>query len=187
MSSPLPPAPLPPAPLWLTSALYYAAWFLCVGLAARGHPWLAALSHALFGLWVIASSPGPRAHLYGALTWALGGYVIDSALTLIGVIRFPPTSLALGPSPMWMVSLWFTFGALLSAPLRSLLTRPALAVALGAIGGPVSYMGGARTGAMEVLWSAPLTAATLGAVWAGVMWGAARAWGGRGGSGGLDE
>jgi hypothetical protein len=165
---------LPAPPLWVTSALYYGAWFLCVGLAASGRPWLAAMSHAAFGAWVIMTSLHPRPHLQYALTWCASGYLIDSALTLLGVISFPSASLALGPSPLWMVSLWFTLGALLYAPLNPLLQRPTLAVALGALGGPLSYLGGARTGAMEVLLP-PLSAAlAIGAVWAGVMWVAAR-------------
>jgi len=169
MSGPLLRAP----PLWVTSALYYGAWFLCVGLAALGRPWLAAASHAAFGLWVVACAPHPRAHLRRALRWAAAGYLLDSALVALGLLRFPPHAAALAPSPLWMVSLWFTFGALLSGPLRALLRRPALAAALGAAGGPLSYLGGARTGAMEVLWATPWAALALGGVWAGVLWAAA--------------
>ncbi len=161
-------------PLWLTSALYYGAWFLCVGLAAAGRPWLAAASHIAFGLWVVSCAPAARgAQLGRALTWALAGYLLDSALVLLGALRFPPHAAALGPSPLWMASLWFTFGALLGGPLSALLRRRALAALLGAVGGPLSYLGGAKTGAMELGWPAVEVGVALAVVWAAVMWVAA--------------
>jgi len=168
-----------PLPLWLITALYYAAWIATVQLAALGAPAWGALIHVAYGVALIYLSPralrGPlwRRGLSGALL----GYGFDSALCQAGLISFPPLAqLGLGPSPLWMVSLWFTFAVLLSRELSWLLTRPALGLGLGLIGGPSSYLGGAQTGAMIIHGSSGRAALLIGLAWACVMWLASRAW-----------
>lgn len=107
-----------------------------------------------------------RARILGlALAAAAYGLSLDSLLTRSGLLHF-----AGGGSlpPAWMVGLWASFGAALTASL----SRPArwplpLLAAAAAIAGPVAYRGGAALGAIEFgpagLWPA---AAAVAAQWA---------------------
>ena len=149
---------------------YQVVWFLCIGLAARGYPVYAAFVTILYGLWSLVGSR----HVHTQLIWfsmsgALLGYIVDSALVLYGVISFPESAQLGGPSPMWMVSLWFAFASFLGGPLLWLLKRPLFVVALGGIGGPLSYIGGSKSGAMHLMDSTLQAGLIIGLAWATVM------------------
>ena len=51
-----------------------------------------------------------------------------------------------GLAPYWIVALWMLFATTLNVTFRWLQPRPALAAALGAVFGPVSYIAGAAVG-----------------------------------------
>lgn len=163
--------PLYQPPLWLITALYYVVWIGTVQLAARGLPTEGAALHFAFGvslIWLSKAERRPR--LWSrALIGSLIGYTVDSSLVLIGLISFPEQSALLGPSPVWMVSLWFTFAVLLNGSLQWLLASPALAVSLGLVGGPLSYLGGAQSGAMLTHGPTWRAALIIGLSWGVIM------------------
>ena len=99
-------------------------------------------------IWMGGAERGSRAAL--ALQSALLGYCLDSLLVLVGAMRFPLELQLGGPSPLWMVGLWFAFGASLEEALGGLRSRPLLAAVIGAAGGALAYWGGAGIGALEI-------------------------------------
>lgn len=161
-------------PLWLLSILYYLVWIGTIYLASRGFGLSATMVHLLYGiLLVITSHPPQRHHLWrrGLLACFIG-YTFDSSLVIFNLISFPTQSLMGEISPFWMTSLWFTFAILLNRELKWLLQRRTLAISLGLIGGPLSYLGGAQSGAMSVSHPPELAALVIGSGW-GVLMGLA--------------
>jgi hypothetical protein len=59
----------------------------------------------------------------------------------------------------WLVILWALFATTLNSSLRALQSRPWIAAALGAAGGPLAYYAGARLGALQFLEPAAMLAA----------------------------
>src|SRR5436190_14499843 len=78
------------------------------------------------------------------------GVVLDTALSNWGVFSYP-SSRADWVSwivPPWIIALWIGFATLPRFSLAWLARRPAAAALLGAIGGPLSFLGGVRMGAI---------------------------------------
>lgn len=133
----------------VNALLFQGFWLAAVLGAASGRPWLGpALLPAVAAIHLVAR-PGWRELVPAAVAMVLG-YGADSALVLTGLLRFPEQTLLGGPSPVWMVALWGNFGIALRASLRWLRRRRRLAAALGAIGGPMAYAGGAALGAVRL-------------------------------------
>ena len=133
--------------IWLSS--YQGVWFIGVYGVLSG--WLWAGSGALFAWGLIRSvCAGSQRQSFLSLSFesALLGYFFDSLLVLSGAISFPVAFQLGGPSPLWMVALWFAFGAAFEDGFGWLRTRPRIAVVLGALGGSIAYWGGARLGAL---------------------------------------
>jgi len=147
---------------------FYLGWFACVGGAGRGHFYLGPL--VVLGLVALHLRlvPDPRRELRLLLTAAALGYSVDTAQTIIGVIRFGAASPVWWLPPLWLLGLWFIFGTTLNVSFLWLAGRYRLAAALGAISGPMSYYAGVRLGAAE--FPHPVFSfLTLAVVWAALM------------------
>ncbi len=134
----------------LNFGLFQAAWFVAVAAAARGDVWLGVIAFSLVVL-VHLAIVGERAREVRFLIVAgLLGTVVDTVLSNCGIIAYP-SSLAAWSSwivPPWIAALWIGFATLPRFSLAWLAGRPLLAAALGAIGGPLSFLGGVRMGAI---------------------------------------
>lgn len=167
----MPPESAPASHRILNLVLYQAGWFACVLGAAHGHPIAgAALAFALTAVHV-ALSRDRFAELRLVLGAGLAGLVIDSANMHVGILRFEPSQTLLGGllAPLWIVALWMQFATLLRFSLSWMSGRPWLAATLGAIGGPLAFVGGARLGAAALhpdLWP---SIGTFAVVWATVV------------------
>lgn len=139
----------------LNAVAYQLVWFATVFGAGRGLSWagpLAALVFAALHLGVVVRDAGERRRDLALLAAAVAcGLVIDGMLLGSGAIIFAAASPALPPggAPLWMLTLWAAFALTLRHSLRTVTARPVLAALLGAIGGPLAYLGAARaTGAV---------------------------------------
>jgi hypothetical protein len=103
------------------------------------------------------------------LAAAVIGLILDSALASAGLVSFTSGVWIDGIAPHWMVGLWIAFATTLNISMRWLVTRPALAVVFGALGGPVAYCAGAKLGAIAINPSAT-TFIAIGLGWAAAMW-----------------
>lgn len=130
-------------------ALFQVVWFACVLGAARGNGWIGPLAAASFVAFELARSRERARELGFVVAAGLAGALVDSALQGLGLIAYARAGCVL-PTwlvPGWVFALWIAFATL---PLRSLswlAGRPLLAFALGAAGGPLSFLAGVRLGA----------------------------------------
>jgi len=148
--------------------LFQLGWFSCVLGAANGVAWLGpvvVLAVVIIHL-VLSLRPGPELKL---VLSAMGlGLVTDSLLLASGWLSYPGSSLIGSLAPYWIVAMWGLFATTLNVSMRWLAGRYGLAVLLGAIGGPLSYYGGQKLGAMVFLAPVPALAA-LALAWAIAM------------------
>ena len=74
------------------------------------------------------------------------GLIMDGGLARSGLAVYAADPLALpsGGPPLWILSIWAAFALTLRHSMTFLLGHPLLALLLGAIGGPLAYLGAAR-------------------------------------------
>ncbi len=147
---------------------FQIGWFACVLGAAHQLPLIGPVL-ALIILSVhlyAASDPAAEARL--VLAAVAIGLVFDPVLVVSGMLRFASGAYLQGALAPWMLAMWMLFAMTLNLSLRWLKTRPWLAAALGAVGGPMAYLGGERLGAITLHTGAAV--AVIGAGWAGAMW-----------------
>jgi len=148
--------------LLLNALLFQLGWLACV--FGAGYPPLlvaALLCLAVHLRWL--AQPG---EWRGLLAVTLFGCALDSVLLNLGVFDFAGESLLL---PAWLALLWALFASTLRHSLAWTACPWWLGSLLGAVGAPLSYLGGARLAGVELplgLWP---TLLLLGAIWAAVM------------------
>ncbi len=131
--------------------IFQIGWFACVVSASKGDVWTGAIvASALVGFHLYAVAPASQrrqqARLIG-LTCLLGT-LADSGLHGLDVLRYPTSAEAWGwpLTPPWISALWALFATLPSHSLGWLKGRRGLAFALGALGGPASFLAGTYQG-----------------------------------------
>ena len=160
-------APLDRRDLLINLALYQAGWFACVLGAAsgRGLPG-AGLALLLVGVHVALVRDRTRELQLLAAAGALG-MAVDSLQLTLGVFSYPSGSPLPWLAPAWIAVLWIQFATLLHFALRWLSGRFLLAAILGFLGGPLSFYGGERLGA--IVFASPASYLVLACVWALAM------------------
>ena len=150
--------------------VFQAGWFACVWGGAHDLTLLAvAAASMVVGLSLWRSNADRLSDLKLVLVVAGIGWCVDSVhlyfgvFALIGVPRFPYLC------PLWLVALWAAFGTTLRGSLNWLAGRYALSALLGAVAGPMSYLGGAQMGAVIPHPNRVFTVVALAAGWAIVM------------------
>lgn len=160
-----PPATAAPAPALPSSmpakatnfVVFQLVYSACVLGAAHGWLWLGPAAGAvLLPVNLLFIHQGQRTREVRLwLLCGLIGFAVDSILLGGGLISFPEVTRwapDAGVSgwlvPPWIVTLWVAVGSLLHSSLGWLAHRPWLAMALGAVGGPLSFWSGSRLGAV---------------------------------------
>ena len=151
---------------------FQLGWFACVLGAANGWPWAGpVLVFGIVGLH-LARARRWQAELRLILAAAALGLVVDSLLLATGWLRYPSGLWIAGPyltlAPYWIVAMWALFATTLNLSLCWLRGRPLLALVLGAVGGPLSYLAGEKLGGIELIEPYPALAA-LAVAWAIAM------------------
>lgn len=133
--------------LWRYLVIGQLGWLACVAGGAQGQGWIG----SLFAAGAVAF------HLSRAADWrpearlvalAVGiGWLWESTLAYSGVLVYPRAGHGLAPH--WMAALWALFAIQFNVLFLWLRARPALAAALGAVAGPVSFRAGAALGAVQ--------------------------------------
>jgi hypothetical protein len=134
--------------------LFQVGWFACVKGAERGDMWIGPLvvgAIVAVHLRFVAQPSGRRRELAFVVLVAVVGLVADTGLRALGATSYP-TSMEWGHAvvPPWIIALWALFATLPFHSMRWLARRPLMAIALGAVGGPLSYLSGVRIGAVGV-------------------------------------
>jgi len=130
--------------------VFQIGWLACVLGAAKGQP--------LFGLMVAVMAIALHLGLANRrwvearmlLYCAAIGTVFDSLLLATGWVSYPNGGWLPGMAPFWIVAMWFLFASTLNLSMAWLKGRVYLAVLMGALGGPLSYIGGQKLNAIRL-------------------------------------
>jgi hypothetical protein len=145
-------------------------WFACALGAAQGRPWLGLVVVAVYLILHLLWSPEWRRELQFILTVGGLGMAIDSLSKITGLLIYNGDMLNIAwLAPLWIGALWLQFASTLNVSLAWLQDNYLLAVVLGAIFGPLSYLGGARLGALGLPHDKTFTVVILAIIWGMVM------------------
>jgi hypothetical protein len=127
----------------LTFIAYELVWFAAVSGAGRGRVWPGVCAATVFIAWRLAVSRhrGTEGRLFALAL--IAGAALETCWVRTGLIRYA-AAWPLGSSPAWLLALWASFGLTIVPLFGYLHSRPWLAAALGAAGGPASYWAAAR-------------------------------------------
>lgn len=146
--------------LVVNALLFQVAWFACVLGASQ--PWLLVVAAACVAVHLLWVSEPAREWRVLALVAACG-WLTDTLLLRAGVFQFVESTWRL---PLWLALLWLAFATTLGYSLQWTSQRWWLASALGAIGGPLSYLGGAQLAPVQLPLGTLPSVLILAAVWA---------------------
>lgn len=133
------------AAFWTNAIAYQAVWFAAVIGAGSGAWWPGVAAAALFVGVQLGVSRERDVDLRLLVAALVCGAVVDGAMASSGLARYAASAPALpGGAPLWLLAIWACFALTLRRSMRFLLGRPFAALALGAIGGPLAYLGAAR-------------------------------------------
>jgi hypothetical protein len=128
---------------WITLCAYEGVWFAAVIGAGRGHVWPGVAAAASFAAWRLSSSQHPGIELRLIAVALLVGALLESTWVSCGLIRYS-AAWPWRALPAWLMALWVAFALTILPLFGYLRARPWLAATLGAIGGPLAYLGAAR-------------------------------------------
>lgn len=123
---------------WLVANAVWlqAGWWICVLGAER--PWLLLL--VIAGVVVhLRLCPDVNAEVKALLRVTLAGCVLDSTLGTLGVFGFDAW-----PLPLWLALLWLVLASGMRHSLAWAGRHWQIGALIGALGGPLAYVGGAR-------------------------------------------
>ena len=123
---------------WLVANAVWlqAGWWICVLGAER--PWLLLL--VIAGVAVnLRLCPDVTAEFRALLRVTLAGCVLDSTLGALGVFGFDAW-----PLPLWLALLWLVLASGMRHSLAWAGRHWQIGALIGALGGPLAYVGGAR-------------------------------------------
>ena len=146
---------------------FQIGWFANVISAGRGSPWLGpAITLPLLILHLTTISEWHREAAF-LLTVLTIGMAVDFYEERRGWLRYGRTGrLAQWLPPLWIAALWLLFATTFHRSLAWLTDMPWLAVPLGAVGSPLSYLAGARFGALSIGAEQRKCLLRLGMTWA---------------------
>ncbi|MEE4297437.1 MAG: DUF2878 domain-containing protein [Wenzhouxiangella sp.] len=131
------------------AVLFNLVWAACVIGAAHANPWLGAIAALAMVAAHLRTTPNRRSEFRLIGLTVLIGFTVDSIFSASGLLQYEAGVIVPWLAPVWILSLWVAFGTTLNLSLRWLKNRWWLAMILGAVSGPLSYLSGSRLGAVE--------------------------------------
>jgi hypothetical protein len=141
------------------AVLFYVAWLLCV----TGGNYFAIVTCIVALAIHLRFISGEVSELLLIIQVALLGILVDTLFIVTGVMT--GEGVATFP-PLWLMSLWLIFATTLNHCLRWFQNQMPLAVIVGAVAGPLSYLAGTRMTAVEFGEPASHSMVILGLGWA---------------------
>ena len=142
---------------------YQAIWFGSI-LAGNGFLFLACVLVLLHFL----SCTDRRREAIILISCTAVGFLCDGLWAIAGLYVFEPTP-AILPAPLWLAMIWLGFAATLRHGLSFAIAKPALGVALAAVGAPLSYLAAGRLGAVSFPLGSALSAVIISGTWIVLM------------------
>jgi len=132
----------------LNLALIQVGWFVAVLGVADGHPWPGPVFAAAVLVFYLSASPLRGRELLLILACTSVGFVVDSGLVQLDLVRFAAPWPSDAMAPAWTLGLWALLATGFSRSMAWLRGKPTLALVLASIA-PFTYWGGARLGAAD--------------------------------------
>ena len=151
---------------WASLIGYQLVWFAAVIGAGRGLAWPGIVGMLVYAACQLAAARHYKVDLSLMATAIVLGLLVDGGLIRTGLASYAAPWPSGGWAPAWILALWATFAMTFTQSLRWLQTRLWLAALLGAIGGPLAYLGASR-GWHAVSFADP---AWRGLLWLGLGW-----------------
>ena len=143
-------------------------WFSSVLGAARDMPWLGPVVFLVVLLIHLRQASRPELELGLVLACGIIGTWFDSFLVAAGWVTYPSGQFSSFMAPYWIITMWMLFATTLNQSMGWLRGRPLLAIVLGGVAGPASYVAGQKLGGIVFVEFWPAIVA-LGIGWALVM------------------
>lgn len=144
--------------------LFQLTWFCSVLGAANNLQWLALCGLLIFIAFHFCTTKLRYADsVIMASAFILGG-LFDTLWVYLGWVSFKHAAFSPLP-PYWLICLWLAFALTINHSMSWMKSHYWLALLAGAISGPLSYLAGARLGAMQWIHVAP-AAIALTVSWA---------------------
>lgn len=147
---------------------FQAGWLACVMSAASGRPLLGLAAALLLVVMHLSLAQRRWTEFKLLLSCVAIGTVFDSLLLATGWVSYPNGEWLPFLAPYWIVAMWLLFASTLNLSMAWLKGRVWLAVIMGAVGGPLSYIAGHKLGAIG-LENAPAAMIFLAIGWAIIM------------------
>jgi hypothetical protein len=144
-------------------------WFACAYGAANGYAWLGPLVVFFYLLLHLHWSTNRLTEFKFVFSVGLIGLVVDSLKKMTGLIVYSGDISLAWFAPPWVIAMWMLFSTSLEGSLSWLKGRYPLAVLLGAIFGPLSYVTGARLGAAVFTYDFWFSIGVLAVIWSVVV------------------
>jgi hypothetical protein len=149
---------------------FQVVWATCAIGAANGQAWPGVVAAAVALALTIRLAPDGRAVALLAVACGALGLAAESLLIATGSIAHAAAGWVPSLAPAWIVALWAAFAITLAPTLRLLGAAPlAKAALLGVLLGPLSYLAGARIGAITVAVPTTQSLAAIAVIWALAM------------------
>lgn len=127
------------------------AWFICVVGAAHQMPWIGVVATLFVVLWHFKQAQKTKPEMILMMIALLIGASFDQLMHSAQFISYQAHGWSDNFVPAWILALWAGFVTALNVSLRWMHGKWWIAIAFGAIGGPLAYMGAARLGAVELI------------------------------------
>lgn len=134
---------------WATLVAYEVVWLITIVGAGHGLVWPGIAAVGLFACWRLTASPCRSIELKLIAVAVPLAIALEGFWVTAGVIAYA-APWPLPTAPAWLIALWVAFALTLIPLFGYLHGRPVLAALLGAVGGPLAYLGGARAHALQL-------------------------------------
>jgi hypothetical protein len=129
---------------WLSLIGYQLVWFAAVIGAGQGLAWPGIVAASVYAACQMAAVRHYKTDLSLMALAIVMGLLFDSGLIHAGFASYAAPWPSAAMAPAWILALWAAFSLTLTQSLAYLQTRLWAAALLGAVGGPLAYLGAAR-------------------------------------------
>lgn len=133
----------------VNAVAFQVAWLAVVGNAATSRAWVGIAIAVVLAVAHLAAARNRIPELASLLAIGTIGGAWDSLPVALGLIEYAGPRAAAGVAPYWIFALWVAFATTLNVALRWLRGRVVLAMLIGAVAGPLCYLGGEALGALR--------------------------------------
>jgi len=147
---------------------FQVGWFACVLGAANDKEFLGMIIALGVIIYHVINQGDSRKELKLVLAATAIGLLWETWVLNLGILHYPSHPEALFWAPTWLIMMWALFATTINLSMGWLKGRWVLSVFMGAVFGPLAFIGGERLGAVVFL-DSTLSMITLSIGWGLLM------------------